>query len=141
MSSQQHFDLIQRGSKNCVLSVQCKKSTLSLVHPCIQTTFLRIGEKSTPFAPSKKKKIKYQQLKFTHAHLYAAHCSQHAGTQWRRWWKAPHPLVRPKRCSWSGDTERGVPQRRFLSVLNPQPAPDNFTIAALAGGDNHISLS
>ena len=48
-----------------------------------------------------------------------------------------HPLLRPERCSWSGDSERASRSAVWASL----PAPDNFTIPALAGGDNHIKLS
>lgn len=49
---------------------------------------------------------------------------------------ASHPLLRPERCSWSGDSERASRSAVWASL----PAPDNFTIPALAGGDNHIKL-
>lgn len=58
-------------------------------------------------------------------------------TPWWRWWMLPHPLMRPERCSRSGDTERASRSAVWAS----SPAPDNFTIPALAGGDNHIRLS
>lgn len=49
---------------------------------------------------------------------------------------ASHPLLRPERCSRSGDSERASRSAVWASLL----APDNFTIPALAGGDNHIKL-
>lgn len=57
-------------------------------------------------------------------------------TLWWRWWMLPHPLLRPERCSRSGDSERASRSAVWAS----SPAPDNFTIPALAGGDNHIRL-
>lgn len=49
---------------------------------------------------------------------------------------ASHPLLRPERWSWSGTARRASRSAVWASL----PAPDNFTIAALAGGDNHIKL-
>lgn len=49
---------------------------------------------------------------------------------------ASHPLLCPERCSWSGDSERASRSAVWASL----PAPDNFTIPVLAGGDNHIKL-
>ncbi len=49
---------------------------------------------------------------------------------------ASRPLLRPERCSWSGDS-KGASRSAVWASL---PAPDNFTIPALAGGDNHIKL-
>lgn len=74
------------------------------------------------------------QLEFTHAHMHTQP-RVHTGSLVKMV-DASHPLLRPERCSWSGDSE-GASRGAVWASL---PAPDNFTIPALAGGDNHIKL-
>ena len=74
------------------------------------------------------------QLEFTHAHMHTQPCV-HTGSVVKMV-DASSPLLRPERCSWSGDSE-GASRGAVWASL---PAPDNFTIPALAGGDNHIKL-
>lgn len=64
------------------------------------------------------------------------HNRRHRRTPWQRWWKLLTPC-----CVWSGVPGVGTARRASRSAASASlPAPDNFTIPALAGGDNHIRL-
>lgn len=71
------------------------------------------------------------QPEFTHARMYI-----HTHSLWWRWWMLPTPCCVRSDVPGTG-TARGASRSAFWASL---PAPDNFTIPALAGGDNHIKL-
>lgn len=136
------LDILRFSALKSNKPISCQSAAAWPWTPVFRSVRGPISSQKPPFASMESAVTTVRNCKtimstpeFTHARM---HTHSHTYTQslWWRWWMLPTPCCVRSDVPGVG-TARGASRSAVWASL---PAPDNFTIPALAGGDNHIKL-